>query len=245
MKNVSTNKSYNNHVHFVMGTNVGRVLEECIPWVLGISWFIQPNTSHHAYSNTCCAVTDGFVLSSWSHCTYTNRWSCCGHFHLLYDFCIACACGSIFVYWKSFSRKYFTFICENSKLHSTLFKMFLIWFLSHHFMVIICFLSRMWLSRFSICYQVKIVLRGCTLPFTLYLFLSCLLLFFLHRCCVIPVAYSINRTDICRFLFITFLMSQYHMMCDTNLALAMNKANMCWCMKGIILSITDCWYTCI
>jgi hypothetical protein len=69
-------------------------------------------------------------------------------------------------------------------------------------MVIIFFLSQMWLFRFNIWYQVKIVLRGCTLPFILYFFLSCLLLLFLHRCCFIPVAYSINRTDVCRFFIL-------------------------------------------
>ena len=94
---------------------------------------MQPNTLHHASSNACCTVTGGFTPPSRSYRAYTDRSSCCGHFHVLYDFCIACACGSIFVYWKSFSRKYFTFICENSKLHNTLFKMFPIWFLSHPF----------------------------------------------------------------------------------------------------------------
>jgi len=32
------------------------------------------------------------------------------------------------------------------------------------------------------------------------------------------------------------------MMCDTSLAVAMNQANMCWCLRGIIVIIADCWY---
>ena len=102
------------------------------------------------------------------------------------------AYGSVFVYLNSLSRKYFTFICEDSKLHNTLFKMFPLCF-----MVLNSSIS--W-GSFSSRAQ-----SDC--PDSTYGVL------FLRSCYLIPIAYSINRMDVWRFfiLYIFYVSSTWYM----------------------------------
>jgi hypothetical protein len=125
--------------------------------------------------------------------------SYCGRFNLLYDFFIALAYDSIFVYWKSFSRKYFTFIYEN-QLHKTLFNMFP--FRGDHLFTKSDVTVQIQHTVSSQDWGQRMYSYAHLLPFILYFSLSYFLLLFLHRCCLIPVAYSINRANVCRFLII-------------------------------------------
>jgi len=184
----------------------GELWNSVCPWVLGISWFMQPNTSHHAYSNTCCTVTCGFLLPSRSHHAYTN-------IVLLWPFpCIIwllhCLCLWLHIcLLEVLLQEIFHLHMWKQQTPQHLLRCFQYGFESSILWWSSFILSRMWLPRFNIQYQVEIVRIGCTLPFILYFFLSCLLLLFLHRCSFISVVYSINRTDVYRFFILLFLMS--------------------------------------